>query len=266
MIKFIKYSSLIMILLFFPTSFYYNTILLNLKSNNHSQNLFIKNSSIEINAFGNVEWNGKEWIAIITVFSNTAIKEIDWGNPIETEKGFMVNIIIKLIEGSLKEEIKEHNYSLGILPEGSYWFDIYINGNFKSSVLFEVSKIITTCIYIVKTITSISTITVIQYFPKRTETEFITRIYEVERVETSYITIPVKEKTQTKIISTKTTQITEAETIETFQTFTEEETIEYTTSIIEETENKETYAASFIFLILVIAISLYIILKRKKHV
>ncbi|MEM3407402.1 MAG: hypothetical protein QXY18_02090 [Nitrososphaerota archaeon] len=91
------------------------------------------------------------WIAKVTLRSNMITKGIHWGDLEKTKYGFKINITVEKWTGTPKEycayESEEHIYDLGILPEGEYDFDIYINGEYSiASPTFEVRPITDTII------------------------------------------------------------------------------------------------------------------------
>jgi len=154
-----------------------------------------------------VKWNGEEWIARVRLSSNMVPKGIHWGDVIKTEDGFMINIIVEEWTGNISKYsyvYGEHNYSLGILPEGSYWFHAYVNGKFGVHVPFDVSRILMTFTEIWSTVTT--TYTFIETYSLFN----ITIVYTVTVTDThregkditTYISIKVKEKTETLTIKT----------------------------------------------------------------
>ncbi|MEM2554719.1 MAG: hypothetical protein QXW69_05515, partial [Nitrososphaerota archaeon] len=103
--------------------------------------------TFEARAFPLIIWNGEEWIARVKLCSNRVPKGIHWGEIEKTEDGFEINVIVEEWVGPISEDIYnygEYNYSLGILPEGVYWFYAYVNGSFGVFVPFEVSRILMT--------------------------------------------------------------------------------------------------------------------------
>ncbi|MEM3509177.1 MAG: hypothetical protein QXN52_07780 [Nitrososphaerota archaeon] len=91
-------------------------------------------------------WNGEEWVAIFKIRSNMIPKGIRWGPLIRTKGGFLINIEIDEWVGTPTEYFNvydERNYSLGILPEGNCWFYVYVNDNFHSLSVFDISNVIT---------------------------------------------------------------------------------------------------------------------------
>ncbi|MEM2986971.1 MAG: hypothetical protein QXV60_02625 [Nitrososphaerota archaeon] len=105
--------------------------------------------TFEARAFPLIIWNGEEWVARVELCSNRVPKGIHWGEIEKTEDGFEINVIVEEWTGPISEDIYsygEYNYSLGILPEGVYWFYAYVNGSFGVFVPFEVSRILTTFI------------------------------------------------------------------------------------------------------------------------
>ena len=88
---------------------------------------------------------GEKWFAKIILRSNMILEGIHWGDIEKTEYGFKINITIDKWTGTPKEycayESEEHIYDLGILKEGEYDFDIYINGEYSiASPNFEVKN------------------------------------------------------------------------------------------------------------------------------
>jgi len=153
-----------------------------------------------------IEWNGEEWIARVTLDANMVPKGIHWGDVIKTEDGFMINIIVEEWTGNISKhsyKYGEHNYSLGILPEGNYWFYVYVNGVIDTFVPFEVSRILMTFTEIWSTVTTTYTFT--ETYFNITMVHTITDTYEEGKDITTYITIKVKETTTTtKPLTTKT--------------------------------------------------------------
>lgn len=241
---------------------------------------------LEIMAGPIVEWNGEEWIARVELYANSIPKDIDWGNVTLENDEFYVNIIINEWIGEPVEYYifrEEHNYSLGILPEGGYDFWVEVNGIDGVGVPFEVEKVITTIIKVWSTVTDIYTSTkevtlyenissthktvtltytgpietaIYQtkwYYPTYLSTiittaeEVVTDVYGIAHYETYLLTIKVKEKTKPSSISTKT-----------IRTFTKE--------ISKEKFDIEQYTipiSLFIFTIFVTIILYFILYKRK---
>jgi hypothetical protein len=130
MVNFIKISSLIIILLFFPISFYFNIIPINCDSEN---NLHVE-MSIDIYPEG--YGNSTKWYAeIYNLFLENnseplVIEDIDWGELNRNGNIFYVNILIKKFRNREKNEVvweKWNIYELGILEEGNYSFIVYVN-------------------------------------------------------------------------------------------------------------------------------------------
>jgi len=165
-------------------------------------------------------WNGEEWIARVALDANMVPKGIHWGPLLKTEDGFMINIIVEEWTGNISKysyRYGEHNYSLGILPEGSYWFYVYVNGVIDTFVPFEVSRILTTFTEIWSTATTTYTFigTYSLFNTTIVYTVIVTDTYREGKDITTYITIKVKEK------STTTTAITtKPSTTKTIETFT----------------------------------------------
>ncbi|MEM3630680.1 MAG: hypothetical protein QXY18_04630 [Nitrososphaerota archaeon] len=160
-----------------------------------------------------IEWNGKEWVARVGLSSNMIPNGIHWGNVIKTKDGFMINIIVDEWLGTPSTHFilhEEHNYSLGILPEGWYWFYVYVNGRLDTFVPFEVSRILMTFTTIWSTATDIFTFIETYEYSHTTivYTHTITDIGRKGQIITTYITIKVKEnpEIETSQISTKTIQ------------------------------------------------------------
>ena len=141
MVNFIKISSLIIILLFFPTSFYFNIIPINCDSEN---NLHIE-MSIDIYPDKNFT---KWYVEIYNLFLENnseplVIEDIDWGELNRNGNIFYVNILIKNFRNREKNEVvfEEWNiYELGILKEGNYSFIVYVNDKLYETKNFIVRK------------------------------------------------------------------------------------------------------------------------------
>ena len=149
-----------------------------------------------------IEWNGEEWVARVKLSANMIPRGIHWGDVIKTEDGFMINIIVEEWIGNISKRFYkygEHNYSLGILEEGNYWFYAYVNGEFGVHVPFEVSRILKTFTEIWSTVTTTYTIqrTYLLFNTTTIYKDIITEIYKAGYIETTYMTIKVKEKTTT---------------------------------------------------------------------
>ena len=194
-------------------------------------------------------WNGKEWILKVEICSNLIPKKIYCLNPIliKDKKIFEILVGIEEWENEIPEQtvIKEYNYSLGILPEGEYWFYIYINGELDTFIPYEVSRTFTT--YIPTTYTTIETYT-FEFPTKRITTE--TKI-----LSSKLITTTIKVKENSEIEASKTT-ILETKTIQTFKEIKKEEF------------KIEQYAIPMFLFIIVIIVTLflYYILFRRKEI
>ena len=120
-INFIKLSSLIIILLFFPISI------------NINSNLNISSKVPEISQaiiLPTLEEDGL--YAIATIFTQWNITNIDWGNIKRNENVFLVNIKIdfgeRVYSGLEFKAIKlEHKYKIGDIDIGEYSLELYIN-------------------------------------------------------------------------------------------------------------------------------------------
>ncbi|MEM2927746.1 MAG: hypothetical protein QXP60_02085 [Nitrososphaerota archaeon] len=241
-------------------------------------------------------WNGEEWVAIFKIRSNMIPKGIRWGPLIRTKSGFLINIEIDEWVGTPTEYFNvydERNYSLGILPEGNCWFYVYVNDNFHSLSVFDISNVIT--ISTIKRHITTETYTITYTLEVYCNTTFIdevttylgleiingtttyvtkirtfraftyssigttliekvyTATYEEEYIETYLSTINVK-KTKTAIPS---------ETTKTIQTFKE------TKKEIPKEEFKIeqfTIPISLFIIVIMITISLYYILFKRREI
>ncbi|MEM2743978.1 MAG: hypothetical protein QXX97_02650, partial [Nitrososphaerota archaeon] len=212
--------------------------------------------TLDAGAYPLIIWNGEEWIARVKLCSNRVPKGIHWGEIEKTEDGFEINVIVEEWVGPISEhcyKYGEYNYSLGILPEGVYWFHSYINGSFGISTIFKVSRILTTFIETYSTVTNIFTLTEAYAFSYTTftTTKTVTDIHREGQIITTYITIKVKEKSEeTNSLTTKITK-----TIQTSEIKKEEFKIEQFTIPI------------FLFIIVImIIVSLYYILFKRREI
>jgi hypothetical protein len=122
LINFIKLSSLIIILLFFPISI------------NINSNLNISSKVPEISQaiiLPTLEEDGL--YAIATIFTQWNVTNIDWGNVKRNENAFLMNVKIEFGERIYSElEFKairlEHKYKIGDIDIGEYSLKLYING------------------------------------------------------------------------------------------------------------------------------------------
>jgi hypothetical protein len=200
-------------------------------------------------------WNGEEWIARVALDANMVPKGIHWGDVIKTKDGFMINIIVEEWTGNISKysyRYGEHNYSLGILPEGSYWFYVYVNGVIDTFVPFDVSRILMTFTEIWSTVTTTYTFigTYSLFNTTIVYTVIVTDTHREGKDITTYITIKVKEKsaTITKLLTTET----------------------LTTKTIEASKEKfniEQYTiplSLFIIVIMITFLLYYILFKRKE--
>ncbi|MEM3420273.1 MAG: hypothetical protein QW806_08670 [Nitrososphaerota archaeon] len=250
------------------------SFILNVNNKTYIKNFTInrENTPPIIETFPYLFWNGEEWILKIEVCSNLIPKKIFCLDPIliEDKKIFEILIGIEEWEDEIPERtvIKEYNYSLGILPEGSYWFYIYVNGEFDTSVLYDISRTFTT--YVPTTYTTTETYT----FEYLNETITETKTLSSKLITT---TIKVKESSEigepktvmiigktTIILGTKTNQKSQTlkETTKTNQTFKE------TKKEIPKEEFKiEQYTIPIFLFIIVIMITFllyYILFKRRE--
>jgi hypothetical protein len=95
--------------------------------------------------FAIIYCEGEKWFAKVVLRSNMILEGIHWGDLEKDEYSFKINITIDKWTGTPKEycayESEEHIYDLGILKEGEYDFDIYINGEYSiASPNFEVKS------------------------------------------------------------------------------------------------------------------------------
>jgi len=122
LINFIKLSSLIIILLFFPISI------------NINSNLNISSKVPEISQaiiLPTLEEDGL--YAIATIFTQWNVTNIDWGNVKRNENAFLMNVKIEFGERIYSElQFKairlEHKYKIGDIDIGEYSLKLYING------------------------------------------------------------------------------------------------------------------------------------------
>ena len=149
-------------------------------------------------AIPHIKWNGEEWVARVELVSKMVPKGIHLGPLLRTKDGFEINITVEEWSKSpiLKKfhEFGEYHYSLGILPEGKYWFCVYINGIINTFVLFHVSRTFVTYIFTIHTpaktfIAKLNETTVTLTLDKESKLEFFKAI--TITVETEF-----KEKTK----------------------------------------------------------------------
>ncbi|MFH7860318.1 MAG: hypothetical protein QXR03_04915 [Candidatus Aenigmatarchaeota archaeon] len=123
------------ILLFFPISFYFNIIPINCNSEN---NLQVK---INIEIYSEGYGNSTKWYADIpNLFlrrnnESVVIEEIDWKEINRNGNIFYVDIQIKKFRNRIPYEIvlpKSNTYELGFLEDGDYTFIVYVNGKLYS--------------------------------------------------------------------------------------------------------------------------------------
>jgi hypothetical protein len=201
-----------------------------------------------------IEWNGEEWIARVALDANMVPKGIHWGDVIKTKDGFMINIIVEEWTGNISKysyRYGEHNYSLGILEEGEYWFYVYVNGVIDTFVPFEVSRILTTFTEIWSTATTTYTFigTYSLFNTTIVYTVIVTDTYEKGKDITTYITIKVKEKSATTAITTETLT---TKTIE--------------TKIKEKFEIENFIPLSLFIIVIMITILLYYFLFKRREI
>jgi hypothetical protein len=197
-----------------------------------------------------IKWNGEEWIARVALDANMVPKGIHWGDVIKTKDGFMINIIVEEWTGNISKysyRYGEHNYSLGILPEGSYWFYVYVNGVIDTFVPFEVSRILMTFTEIWSTVTVTYTFT--ETYFNITMVHTITDTHREGKDITTYITIKIKEKSATTAITT------EALTTKTIET-----------KIKEKFEIEKFIPLSLFIIVIMITILLYYILFKRREI
>jgi hypothetical protein len=137
MVNFIKISSLIIILLFFPISFYFIPI------NCNSEDDFKVKMEIAIESD-----KDHLYIIIFNFFlekdNKTIIMEdIDWGNVSRNGSILYVNIQIKKYREAEENEIAPfvaYQYELVNLEEGKYTFNVYVNGKLCETREFGIIK------------------------------------------------------------------------------------------------------------------------------
>ncbi|MEM2265140.1 MAG: hypothetical protein QXX03_08160, partial [Nitrososphaerota archaeon] len=121
MINFTKLSSLMIIILFFPISFYFNIISINYNLENNLQ------VNLSINIYSEGYGNFTKWyIAINNLFLERnneplVIEDIDWGKVNRNGNIFYVDIKIKKYRDRIPYEIvlpQSNTYELGFLEKG----------------------------------------------------------------------------------------------------------------------------------------------------
>ena len=138
MVNFIKTSSLIIILLFFPISFYFNIISINCSEDDFKVKMEIAIESDKDHLY----------IIIFNFFlekdNKTIIMEdIDWGNVSRNGSILYVNIQIKKYREAEENEIAPfvaYQYELVNLEEGKYTFNVYVNGKLCKTREFGIIK------------------------------------------------------------------------------------------------------------------------------
>ncbi|MEM3419688.1 MAG: hypothetical protein QXY18_01780 [Nitrososphaerota archaeon] len=130
MLKYIGIPSLfIILLLFFPISFYFNIISIKF---NENDSLTIEVGNITV--YKDVD-DDKWYASIDNLFIKNehyyVIEEIDWGEIYRNGNIFYVNIQIKKYRNkTLNEDVFGYcnTYEIGFLEDGNYTFMVYING------------------------------------------------------------------------------------------------------------------------------------------
>ncbi|MEM2928047.1 MAG: hypothetical protein QXP60_03685 [Nitrososphaerota archaeon] len=242
------------------------SFILNVNNKQYIKNFTInrENTPPIVDAFPYLFWNGEEWILRIEVCSNLIPKEIFCLDPIliEDKKIFEILIGIEEWEDEIPERtiVKEYNFSLGILPEGEYWFNVYVNGKLNTFVLYEVSRTFTT--YVPTTYTTTETYT----FEYLNETTTETKILSSKLITT---TIKVKESSEigepkTVMIIGKTTIILGTKTNQKSQTL--KETRSSGTKKEEFKIEQYTIPISLFIIVIMITFLLYYILFKRREI
>ncbi|MEM1575747.1 MAG: hypothetical protein QW755_06445 [Nitrososphaerota archaeon] len=250
------------------------SFILNVNNKTYIKNFTInrENTPPLVRTYPYLFWNGEEWILEVTLHSNLIPKEIFCLDPIliEDKKIFEILIGIEEWEDEIPERtvIKEYNFSLGILPEGEYWFHVYVNGKLNTFVPYEVSRILTTKAW--STVTDISTYTKTYSFSYTTITTTYTITEVYEEAYTTYTSIKVKESSEigepkTIMIIGKTTIILGTKTIQKSQTSTK--TIQALKEIPKGEFKIEQFTiptSLFIIVIMITFLLYYILFKRRE--
>jgi hypothetical protein len=218
-------------------------------------------------------WNGEEWIFKISLFLNFVPEKIDWGE-VNTFNERIRNANVTMSGKWIKEKdgalfFYEHNYSLGILPEGQNSFNIILK-NFNDYGLFYsfyVSE------YYEKTI--VKTYTVMETHTMKIGGENVTLevpivcyTQEVTRIKVK--TIPIT-STFEKTEKEKTSKFETITTTSIFETTTTAITTEALTTKTIETKIKEKFEIEnfiplslFIIVIMITILLYYILFKRRE--
>ena len=218
-------------------------------------------------------WNGEEWIFKISLFLNFVPEKIDWGE-VNTFNERIRNANITMSGKWIKEKdgalfFYEHNYSLGILPEGQNSFNVILK-NFNDYGLFYsfyVSEYYEKTIIKTYTVTETHTMkigeeNVTLEVPIICYTEEVTRIKVKTATITSTFEKTEKEETsEFETITTTSMSETTATAITTKPLTTK--TIEMSTKEKFEIENFIPIF-SFIIVIIITILLYYILFKRRE--